>query len=212
SSSVARNAQGELVLRSTDDLNKLRAEFPDLWFAVRDRDGHTLTEGDVPPDFARIGNALDHISQARLGYQMLEDSPGKPAARLKRVNTDAGNVQILTATQGRMTGTKALLVMAVTCLASTLPGLLLMACATFIATPMVVRRAFAGLETAADEARRIDFRQRVVDGGYQRRDLERQVVGRQPAAALTEVDPAGFVSRGLKAGKGAPHHHRRCDE
>ncbi|MEL4419571.1 hypothetical protein, partial [Shewanella algae] len=52
---VARNAQGELVLRSTDDLNKLRAEFPDLWFAVRDRDGHTLTEGDVPPDFARIG-------------------------------------------------------------------------------------------------------------------------------------------------------------
>ena len=51
---VARNAQGELVLRSTDDLNKLRAEFPDLWFAVRDRDGHTLTEGDVPPDFARI--------------------------------------------------------------------------------------------------------------------------------------------------------------
>ena len=157
---VARNAQGELVLRSTDDLNKLRAEFPDLWFAVRDRDGHTLTEGDVPPDFARIGNALDHISQARLGYQMLEDSPGKPAARLKRVNTDAGNVQILTATQGRMTGTKALLVMAVTCLASTLPGLLLMACATFIATPMVVRRAFAGLETAADEARRIDFRQR----------------------------------------------------
>ncbi|WP_375774908.1 sensor histidine kinase [Bradyrhizobium sp. ma5] len=159
-SAVARDVQGELVLRPTDDLNKLRAEIPDLWFAVRDRDGHTLSEGDVPVDFARIGNALDHISQARLGYQMLEDSPGKPAARLKRVNTDAGNVQILTATQGRMTGTKALLVMAATCLGSTLPGLLLMACATFITTPMVVRRAFAGIESASDEARRIDFRQR----------------------------------------------------
>ncbi|MFB9265338.1 sensor histidine kinase [Bradyrhizobium erythrophlei] len=157
---VARDAQGELILRPTEDLTRLRAEVPDLWFIVRDRQGHTLSEGNVPAEFARIGGALDHISQARLGWQLLEDDPRKPAARLKRVNTDAGNVQILTATQGKMTGSKAAFGTALAFIGIVLPGLVVMAIATAIATPMVVRRAFAGLDTTADEARRIDFRER----------------------------------------------------
>jgi len=157
---LARDAQGGLALRPTAELKELREELPDLWFLVRDRQGHSLSEGTVPPEFAKIGDALDHISQARLGWQLLEDDPRKPAARLKRVNTDAGNVQVLTATQGKLSGGKALLTTALMFLGVALPGLLLMAAATFIATPMVVRRAFAGLDAAADQARRIDIHRR----------------------------------------------------
>ncbi|UGY03326.1 sensor histidine kinase [Bradyrhizobium quebecense] len=157
---IARDAQGNLVLRPTADLKQLRENTPDLWFLVRDRQGHSLSEGAVPPEFAKIGDALDQISQARLGWQMFEDDPRKPPARLKRVNSDAGPVQVLTATQGPTSSVKTALATTLAFLAIALPGLLLMACATFIATPMVVRRAFAGIDSTADEARRIDFRQR----------------------------------------------------
>ena len=157
---LARNTDGELTLRSTPDLKQLRAETPDLWFLVRDRQGHSLTEGAVPAEFAAIGGGLDQISQARLGWQMFEDDPRKPAARLKRVDTDAGNVQIITATQGRLTGAKALLMTSLAFLGIALPGLLVMGTATFIATPMIVRRAFKGLDATADQARRIDIHQR----------------------------------------------------
>ena len=157
---LARNADGDLILRPTPDLKQLRAETPDLWFLVRDRQGHSLTEGAVPAEFAAIGGGLDQISQARLGWQMFEDDPRKPAARLKRVETDAGNVQIITATQGRMTGAKALLMTSLAFLGIALPGLLVMGTATFIATPMIVQRAFRGLDTTADQARRIDIHQR----------------------------------------------------
>lgn len=157
---LARDAQGGLILRQTPELKQLRDETPDLWFLVRDRQGHSLSEGTVPSEFAAIGSGLDQISQARLGWQLFEDDPRKPAARLKRVDTDAGNVQVITATQGRLTGAKALFMTSIAFLGIALPGLLLMGTATFIATPMIVRRAFRGLDATADQARRIDIHQR----------------------------------------------------
>ncbi|WP_409188624.1 sensor histidine kinase [Bradyrhizobium sp. RDM4] len=157
---LARDPQGGLILRPTPELKQLRGEAPDLWFLVRDRQGHSLSEGAVPAEFAAIGGGLDQISQARLGWQLFEDDPRKPAARLKRVDTDAGNVQVITATQGRLTGTKALFMTSLAFLGIALPGLLVMATATLIATPMIVRRAFRGLDSTADQARRIDIHQR----------------------------------------------------
>jgi signal transduction histidine kinase len=157
---LAHDTQGGLTLRPTDELKQLRAETPDLWLLVRDRQGHLLSEGSVPAEFAAIGSALDQISQARLGWQLFEDDPRKPPARLKRVDTDAGNVQVITATQGKLTSAKAVFTTALVLLGIALPGLLLMGTATFIATPMILRRAFRALETTADQARRIDIHQR----------------------------------------------------
>lgn len=157
---VARDAAGQLTLRATPDLQRLRADVPDLWFVVRDRQGNALSEGSVPPEFARIGGALDHIGQARLGWQLLDDDPRKPAARLKRVETAAGNVQVLTATQGKMSAGKAMLALATIFAGFVLPSLLLMTLVTLLATPFVVRRALAGLGIAADHARRIDIDKR----------------------------------------------------
>jgi signal transduction histidine kinase len=157
---VTRDAAGGLTLRSTPELRHLRAEIPDLWFIIRDRQGHVLSEGAVPPEFARIGDALDHISQARLGWQLLDDDPRKPAARLKRVETAAGNVQVLTATQGKMSAGKAVLALATVFAGFVLPSLVLMTLVTLVATPLVVRRALAGLGIAADRARQIDIDKR----------------------------------------------------
>jgi len=157
---VERDAEGKLDLVSTPALKALRSSVPDLWFIIRDKQGQSLSEGSVPVEFARIGNALDHISQARLGWQLLDDDPRKPAARLKRVDTAAGNVQILTATQGSMSAGKAALVTSFVFLGFALPSLLLMTLATVITTPVVVRRALTGLDAAADQARRIDIERR----------------------------------------------------
>jgi signal transduction histidine kinase len=157
---VERDAEGKLDLVSTPALKALRSSVPDLWFIIRDKQGQSLSKGSVPVEFARIGNALDHISQARLGWQLLDDDPRKPAARLKRVDTAAGNVQILTATQGSMSAGKAALVTSFVFLGFALPSLLFMTLATVIATPVVIRRALTGLDAAADQARRIDIERR----------------------------------------------------
>lgn len=185
---LARSVDGDLTLRSTPDLKQLRAETPDLWFLVRDRQGHSLTEGAVPAEFAAIGGGLDQISQARLGWQMFEDDPRKPAARLKRVDTDAGNVQIITATQGRLTGTKALFMTSLAFLGIALPGLLVMGTATFIATPMIVQRAFRGLDATADQARRIDIHQRGARLSVEKIPLEVVPLVTAVNDALTRLD------------------------
>jgi len=77
---LERHADGSLAVRETPELARLRAEFADLWFVVTDRNGRRLNEGAVPPEFARIGMALDHISQARLGWQLGDDTRRPPRA------------------------------------------------------------------------------------------------------------------------------------
>lgn len=158
SQALARDAAGDLVLRPTPALQKLRSEVPELWFLIRDRQGHALSEGPVPAEFARIGSALDDIGQARLGWQMFDDDPRNPAARMKRLSSAAGTVTIMTATQGPMSFSKALLATFIAFAGFVLPSFVLMTLATFLATPTVVRRALAGLDTAANRARQIDIR------------------------------------------------------
>jgi signal transduction histidine kinase len=153
--SVARGEDGGLVLRPTAELTELRREVPGLWFTVRDRAGRSVGEGDVPTEFARIGGALDDVSQARLGWSL--GDPPRPSGRLKWIGTaGAGEVQVLTGPGGavgaRQIGWAALVIFATVIL----PTLALMAVATVTATPLVVRRAFSGLDTVAAGAARID--------------------------------------------------------
>ncbi|QCI64103.1 sensor histidine kinase [Phreatobacter stygius] len=156
---LTRDAEGRLMLRRTKELVQLRQDSPNLWFIVRDRQGQVLSEGQAPPEFARIGDALDHISQARLGWQ-IGDEPGLPTARVKRVDTAAGNVQIISGSGGKLLLRKLVLGASILFLSAILPNLVLMTLATIIATSMVVRRALAGLGEAAAEAERIDIDKR----------------------------------------------------
>src|SRR5262249_3459183 len=72
---IARDAANGLTLRQTPELLALRSEHSDLWFVIRDAQGHQLSEGTVPSEFAPIASALDHVSYARLRWNAAEPSP-----------------------------------------------------------------------------------------------------------------------------------------
>ncbi|MDQ0470551.1 signal transduction histidine kinase [Labrys wisconsinensis] len=157
---VARDADGGLTLSPTTDLAQLRSKVPDLWFLMRDRQGHRLAEGQVPPDFAPIVDGLDHINQARLGWKI--GGSYRPDGLVKWVDTAAGDVQILTGTQGQMSLRRLVMGVSAGSLIVILPIFVLMALATLVATPLVVRHALRGLGRAAAQAERIDIDQRGV--------------------------------------------------
>lgn len=154
SGAAIRTPQGQLALEPTPALNRMTAEMPGAWFQIRDRAGQVLRHGAVPTEFADAAVALDGVGQARLGWNM--GDPPKAGARVKWVHTAAGPVQILTGSGGQVPtawmAQAALLAFAI----FVLPAIALMTLATVIATPLVVRRALAGLSGAAAQAALID--------------------------------------------------------
>lgn len=151
---VGRDARGELVLNATPELVRLREATPTLWVTIRDGQGHAFTEGTVPVKFAGVGKALDEVGQARLGWRL--GDPPRSGARMKRVDTAAGPVQIMTGYGGRVPTWSVIWAVLVISAGIMLPVLALMAVATLIATPIVVRRALDGLNAAASEAELIE--------------------------------------------------------
>jgi signal transduction histidine kinase len=162
---IVRDSNGDISVRDTSTLAKRRAQAPNFWFMVRDREGHSVSQGRVPLEYASIGDALDGIGQARLGWNMLDGM--RPTARMKWIDTPAGNVQILTGQGGavswRRIGNAALTLF----LGLVLPIVALMTLATLVATPVVVRRTLVGLDRAAAQAEKID-----VDGRGARLPLQ----------------------------------------
>ncbi len=152
---AARDETGALVLRPTSDLEKLRTEVRDLWFVIRDRNGQRLSEGTVPPEYDKLGDTLDHIGQARLGWNMLD--PPRPTARIRWVTSSAGNVQVLTGPESQLPPRLIMLGISLVFLKEVLPTLLVMAIAALMVTPWVVRRALAGLDKAAAGAGQIEL-------------------------------------------------------
>jgi signal transduction histidine kinase len=162
---IARDANGGIVVRDTPALAKRRDVAPDLWFVIRDREGHSVSQGRVPQEYARIGDALDGIGQARLGWNL--GDPPRPTARIKWIDTPAGNLQILTGPGGAIPWRRVALAISTLFLSVVLPIVALMTLATLVATPMVVRRTLAGLGRAAAQAEKID-----IDGRGARLPLE----------------------------------------
>jgi signal transduction histidine kinase len=152
---VVRDGSGGLALRDTPALARRRAEVPDFWFMVRDRAGHSISEGAVPPEYARIGAALDGIGQARLGWNI--GDPPRPTARVKWLDGPAGTIQILTGPGGVVPWRRVFLATSTLLLSVIVPVFFLMTFATFIATPIVVRRTLAGLGKAVAQAESINI-------------------------------------------------------
>ncbi|QWF16601.1 sensor histidine kinase [Lysobacter capsici] len=150
---------GRMTLRETPDLMQLRGEIPTLWYIIRDQRGRELRHGPIPPEFAAIGGALDQVSQARLGY--LIDDDKATGARLKRVETSFGRVQILTTEEGRVMAPGRATWLILTVMATViLPLLVLMTVVTSIATPKVVRWSLRSLEPVVEIARELDVERR----------------------------------------------------
>ena len=155
---VARDASGALVLRDTPRLRGLRAEQPDLWAVLRDGQGRELRDGPVPPEFAAIGGALDGVGQARLGWNL--GDPPRGTARMRKVETEAGRVAVLTGPASSITARNALIGAGLVLWKMVLPIALMTLAATLLATHLVVRRTLGGLRAAAEQAGRIDIDRR----------------------------------------------------
>lgn len=160
SEAVTRDAAGRLRVRATPALARLRTDEPGLWFVIRDESGETLSEGAVPPEYARIGGALDAVGQGRLGWNM--GDPARPTAHFKRIRSDAGTIHAMTGPGGDVPWLRVMVAAATVLLLLILPAAVVMALATLAATPIVVRRTMRSLDRAADDAQRIDVDQRGV--------------------------------------------------
>ena len=152
---VVRKSNGDISMRDTPVLAKRRAKAPNFWFLIRDREGHSVSQGRVPLEYAGIGDALDGIGQARLGWNILDGM--RPTARMKWIDTPAGNIQILTGQGGAVSWQRIGNAVLTLFLGLVLPIVALMTLATLVATPMVVRRTLAGLDRAAAQAEKIDI-------------------------------------------------------
>ncbi|MDX3805175.1 MAG: HAMP domain-containing sensor histidine kinase [Bosea sp. (in: a-proteobacteria)] len=173
---VLRDAGGDLTISPTPAMARLRMTVPDLWFIVRDRQGRQRVEGSPPSRFARIGSALDEIGNARMGWNLRD--PPRPTALMRWIESPAGEIQVLTGPGGEAPLSWLVQGVLVVFASFVLPALFIMALATFIATPLVVGRAFAGLDAVAAEAERID--------------IERQ--GTRLPTALTPVEVTPLVN------------------
>jgi signal transduction histidine kinase len=155
---VSRDDNGQLRLVVTADLQNLRKAAPDLWFVIRDRQGNRIAEGDVPFEYADIGAALDHVGQARLGWNI--GDPDRPVARMRWADSRAGKLQFVTGTDSPMSPLLVTYAVALLLLKGALPILGVIALGAFVATPFVVRRSLAGVEHAAQQADAIDIEKR----------------------------------------------------
>ncbi len=156
---VNRSADGKISVQETPALVRQRAALPDLWFVVRDRSGNTVSRrfGAAQP-FAKIGSALDDVGQARLGWN-IGDAP-RPTARIKWVSTPGGDVQIMTGPGGSVSWRRVAVATATLIVSAVAPAALVMALATLLATPIVVRRSLEGLGRAASHAAKINIDKR----------------------------------------------------
>lgn len=157
---VARDAAGKLVMRPTQRLVALRETVPHLWFSIRDHQGGQVVEGLIPPEFASIGDTLDKVRQARLGWNI--GDPPRQAARMRWVDSAAGDVQILTGPDSPVTWRNLGLALLLLLVQLVLPIMAITIAATLLATHFVVKRTLAGLNAAAARAGQIDADQRGV--------------------------------------------------
>ena len=150
---VHRDRNGELYVQHTPELAELLKIVPGAWFIAEDEHGHHVTFGHVPPAYASLVGALDGIPYGDLrgrdrsdGLAVVVRQHSGPAGRLTIMahgETDSLTMQ-----------------MALAAHIITLPIFLLLALATIILTPIIVRRALAGVERIAQEARNISASRR----------------------------------------------------
>ena len=146
---VERREDGELRLRMTRELGKLRATSPDLWFVAEDDAGRSVAFGHVPRRYASLVGGLRGLSYAQLRDR---EAPYDLTAVVRREVVPVGALTILG--HGKLTELSFLVVLASNVIV--LPIFLLLALTSLVVTPWIVRRSLAGVSRIATEAEQID--------------------------------------------------------
>lgn len=147
---VVRQNDGNLAVRMTPELATVRADTPGFWFMAADEAGHSISYGSVPTQYASLKGALPYLSY---GEMRARSVPYDLSVVVRRVDAPAGSLSVLA--HG-----KAAPMTPVVLLASNIvviPIFLLLALASLIMTPWIVRRSLAGVSHIAEEARQIEI-------------------------------------------------------
>jgi two-component system, OmpR family, sensor histidine kinase TctE len=150
---IIRRSDGQLVVRMTPELAKLRRETPDLWFVVEDDSGRSVTFGSVPPEFLRVIGTLHQLSYAVIRER---SPPYRLSAVVRREVAPAGTLTILG--HGQLSEMSFVVLMASNVIV--IPIFLLLALLSLIITPWIVSRSLAGVNRIAREAEQIDIERR----------------------------------------------------
>lgn len=147
---VYRRSDGALGLDSTPALARIRRESDLFWFYVRDGNGHSLSGGRIPETFRPALDALPVINMIEFTEP---GSPGETVTALaKWKDTSAGRVQIFTIAHPFLTWDRLLFGASYMGLMVSIPILAVVIVVTVLVTPMVVSRAFNGLEALKRQA------------------------------------------------------------
>ncbi|MBK4216768.1 HAMP domain-containing histidine kinase [Paracoccus caeni] len=150
---ITRDPEGAVVVEMTPELVQLQQESPDLWFAARLVDGDEVSFGHVPTEFASLVANLDKLSAADIRGQF---EPFTLSAIVRQESGPAGEMKIIA--HGRLRPFTALITVASNIVA--LAIFLTLALVSVVATPIIVRRAFAGVMKTTEEAQRINAEHR----------------------------------------------------
>lgn len=150
---IVRDAAGTASVEIIPALAELRKDAPDLWFAARLGDGEVVAFGQVPAEFASLVPHLDRFSSADLRGQF---APFTLSAVVRQVSGAAGDMTIIA--HGRTQPFAALITVASNIVAVSV--FLALALVSVIATPLIVKRALAGIVKTAGETERIDAQRR----------------------------------------------------
>lgn len=150
---VTRQPDGSLAVRRTPALAALRVVNPSLWFVAVDERGRRVSFGPVPDTYRSLARNLDGIAWADLRDR---NPPYRLAAVIRKERGHAGDLTIMG--QGKLTSLGFVVLLAANL--AVIPIFLLLALATIIVTPWIVRRSLAGVARIAREAERIDVGRR----------------------------------------------------
>lgn len=150
---VVRSGDGGLAIRMTEQLARLQAETPDLWFVAEDKAGRRITHGRIPDQYASLMGVLQTV-----GYAHLRDSapPYRLSAVIRREMSAAGPITILG--HGKLTGLTFVVFMASNIVV--IPIFAIFVAISLLLIPWIVRRSLAGVKRIAAEAEKIDPDQR----------------------------------------------------
>lgn len=150
---VERDAAGHPAVHVTPELAELRKESPDLWFAVRLRNGERLAFGHVPAELASVVANLEKFTSADMRDGR---APYALSSIVRHATGPAGDMTIIA--HGKVRPFSWLITMASNVVA--IPLFLALALVSVVATPWIVRRALAGVLRTAKDAERIDGERR----------------------------------------------------
>lgn len=152
---VHRDANGNLYVQHTAELAEALQTAPGAWFIAEDERGHHVTFGHVPPAYASLVGLLDGIPFGDLRGRERGDGL---AVVVRQHTGPAGKLTIMA--HGEVDSLTWQMALAAHII--TVPIFLVLALVTIVLTPMIVRRALAGVERIAAEAGKISANRRGV--------------------------------------------------